>query len=269
MSDKLADDQTAVRVSGLSFSYRSRRSVVQAVRGLTFDVPMGEVVSIVGSSGAGKSTLLHMLARLITPDAGLIEYPAFAGMPRIGYMFQSKGTFPWRTVERNLTYAMEIRGASQQDRKTRAIELCSMVGLIPEEHLRKYPNELSGGQLRRVELAMAFAETPQLLLVDEPTSAVDWLTRRQLQRKFQEVVAAAGITVIAVTHDIEESVWLSDRVIALEHGLIADSVDIPCPRPRTDDLRTTESFRALEDRVIRALTNGSASASNCAHEDLK
>lgn len=244
----------AVNVSGLSYSYRSRTSVVQALRNLSFAVRAGEVLSVVGPSGAGKSTLLHIISRLIAPDDGKVEFPCFESPPRIGYMFQSNGTFPWRTVERNLTYSMEIRGAPREQRKSRALELCSMVGLDAAQHLTKYPSDLSGGQVRRVELAMAFAELPQIVLVDEPTSSVDWITRRQLQRMIQDVVSHSGVTLIVVTHDIEEAVWLSDRVIALGMGSVADSLEIGFPRPRTDELRTTDPFRASEDRIICALT---------------
>lgn len=251
----MAGDGIAVNVRGLAYSYRSPRGVGRVLSGLSFDVRIGEVVSVVGSSGAGKSTLLHILSRLIAPDEGTVEFPAFEAAPRIGYMFQSNGTFPWRTVERNLTYSMEVRGAARVERKSRAWELCLMVGLDPAQHLAKYPSELSGGQLRRVELAMAFAELPQILLVDEPTSSVDWITRRQLQRMIQDVVSTSGVTLIVVTHDIEEAVWLSDRVIALGNGSVADSIEINLPRPRTDELRTTEAFRVSEDRIIQTLTD--------------
>jgi NitT/TauT family transport system ATP-binding protein len=149
---------------------------------------------------------------------------------------------------------MEIRGTEREKRKLRALQLCSMVGLNPAQHLNKYPSELSGGQVRRVELAMALAELPKIVLVDEPTSSVDWITRRQLQRMIQDVVSSSGVTLIVVTHDIEEAVWMSDRVIALQMGSMADSIEIRFPRPRTDDLRTSEAFRVAEERIIRALT---------------
>ena len=112
----IAGKRTAVRIEGLSYSYRSRRGVVRAVRGVSFEVKLGEVLSIVGSSGSGKSTLLHMISRLIASDEGSIQFPAFETPLRIGYMFQSNCTFPWRTVERNITYAMEIRGARPDER---------------------------------------------------------------------------------------------------------------------------------------------------------
>jgi len=254
MSSNITGDGIAVNVRSLSYCYRSRRGVVQALRNLSFAVRAGEVLSVVGPSGAGKSTLLHLLARLITPSEGTVEFPSFEVPPRIGYMFQSNGTFPWRTVERNLTYSMEIRGTEREKRKLRALQLCSMVGLNPAQHLNKYPSELSGGQVRRVELAMALAELPKIVLVDEPTSSVDWITRRQLQRMIQDVVSSSGVTLIVVTHDIEEAVWMSDRVIALQMGSMADSIEIRFPRPRTDDLRTSEAFRVAEERIIRALT---------------
>jgi NitT/TauT family transport system ATP-binding protein len=262
-------DGIALKVKALSYSYRSRGNVVQALCGLSFAVRTGEVLSVVGRSGAGKSTLLHILSRLLDPDEGQVEFPAFETPPRIGYMFQSNGTFPWRTVERNLTYSMEISGAAREHRISRARQLCSMVGLDPVQHLDKYPNELSGGQVRRVELAMAFAQLPQILLVDEPTSSVDWITRRQLQRMIQDVASSSGVTLIVVTHDIEEAVWLSDRVIALDNGFVADSIEIDFPRPRSDELRTTEAFSVSEDRIIRSLTESASRPPVRLRQDFK
>ena len=208
-----------------------------------------------GPSGSGKSTLLNIIAGLIPVTSGAIRYPAFGfgTPPRVGYLFQSDAVFPWRSVERNLTYALEIQHIRSRQRRERAVELCWLVGLDPAVYLRKLPGELSGGELRRVGLGMTMASTPQLLLLDEPTSAVDWLTRRTLQAVIQDVIAGAQSTAVVVTHDVEEAVWLGDRVLVLREGRITRSIDVDLPRPRTDDLRTTRAFEAVEERVIEAL----------------
>lgn len=247
----------AIRADELSYRFRAPHGVEhQALRDVSFDVGLGEVVGVVGPSGAGKSTLLNIVSNLLPADSGSIAYPSFDRLPRIGYMFQSNSAFPWRTVEQNLTYALQIRGESRPLRARRANELCRLVGMDPARYLCKYPKELSGGELRRVELGMALADSPQLILIDEPTSAVDWITRRQLQSMIQELVVSSGATVIFVTHDIEESVWLSDRVLALHDGTLADSIDVDLPRPRTDEMRTGVRFKQLMDQVICSLTNG-------------
>ncbi len=245
----------AVRIDQLSYRYRGRSgAIVEALREIIFDVLPGEFISVVGPSGVGKSTLLQIISNLITPDTGSVQFPAFASRPRIGYLFQSNAVFPWRSVEKNLTYAMEIHGESRKRRCERAEELCRFVGLNPETYLCKYPHELSGGEVRRVGLGMAMAITPDLLLLDEPTSAVDWFARRQLQSLVQEVITRAKSTAIVVTHDVEEAVWLSNRILVLHHGKVANSIEVNLPRPRTDEMRTTPEFKLFEDEVITSLT---------------
>ena len=252
------DEALAISATGLSYGYNSGRGArVEALREVSFNVKLGEFLGVVGPSGSGKSTLLHMLSQLLMPDAGNISFPAFGKMPHVGYMFQGDATFPWRTVEGNLTYALEIRREAGAVRHRRAEELCGLVGLNPGEHLRKFPSQLSGGQVRRVGLGMALADAPDLLLLDEPSSAVDWITRRQLQRMIQDVVIKSRATAIIVTHDIEEAVWLCDRVITLQRGFITNSIDVCLPRLRTDEMRTTETFKVLEDRVIASLVGAS------------
>lgn len=252
----------AVEAQHVRFSYRSARTgqIVNALQDVSFDVQAGEFLSIVGPSGSGKSTLLHLIASLLAPDAGQIRH-AQAGPKRIGYLFQNDAAFPWRTVERNLAYIFELRGLQEPERRQRAKQLCELVGLEPEQYLHRYPRELSGGQLRRVGLGMALADSPGLLLLDEPTSAADWLTRRQLQSMIQDVVTRTRTTVVAVTHDVEEAVWLSDRILSLRNGRIEKSIDVPLSRPRTDATRKHESFQRIEDEVVLALAAGIPDAS--------
>jgi NitT/TauT family transport system ATP-binding protein len=249
---------SAVSVEAVSHQYRTRQgAVVTALREVTFEVAQREFLAIVGPSGSGKSTLLHLIAGLTPVANGSIRFPALPATPRIGYLFQSDAVFPWRTVERNLVYADEIRGVPTRQRRQRAEQLCRLVGLEPATYLPRYAGELSGGELRRVGLGMALAitaGTAGLLLLDEPTSSLDWLTRRQLQAVVQAVVAGAGSAAIAVTHDVEEAVWLSDRVLVLRQGGIECSIEVNLPRPRSDQLRTTPEFGAIEALVVAALS---------------
>src|SRR5258708_21203208 len=137
---------TAIHAERLSYRYITNRGAAHdALRGISFDVAAREIVGIVGSSGAGKSTLLNIVSGLLAADSGTISFPAFDRTPRIGYMFQSNSAFPWRTVERNLTYALEVRRVGRGSRIRRACELCSLVGMDPIKYLAKYPKELSGG----------------------------------------------------------------------------------------------------------------------------
>ena len=255
----------AVHARGLTYRHHSRvRGVVHALREVTLSVAPGGFVAVVGRSGAGKSTLLHILARLLAPESGTVSYPAFDAQPRIGYLFQADAAFPWRTVANNLTYALDIRGVRRHERQVRAEELCLLVNLNPARHLTKYPAELSGGELRRVGLGMALADHPDILLLDEPTSAVDWITRRQLQHTLQDVMTKSSAATIIVTHDIEEAVWLSDRVVVLRDGSITDRVRVDLARPRRDAMRTSDHFRLLEDRVMSALGDTASDESELA-----
>ncbi len=244
----------AVSIRGLSHLYQTQaRDRVEALRAISFDIHVGEMITIVGASGSGKSTLLNMIAGLMPATAGTITFPAFPTPPRIGYLFQRDAVFPWRDVARNLSYSLEVAGRTRAQRRQRAEELCRCVGLNPDVYLRKYPNELSGGELRRVGLGMALANTPDLLLLDEPTGAVDWLARRQLQAMIRSVVSSAGATAVYVTHDVEEAIWLGDKVLVLHAGKIAGTVEVDLDARRSESMRNTEQFRRLQESVIALL----------------
>jgi len=127
--------------------------------------------------------------------------------------------------------------------------------LNPEAHMAKFPNELSGGEIRRLSLGMALSKKPKILLLDEPTSSLDWLSRRQIQSEIQQLVWNKGITVVSVTHDVEEAIWLSNRIIVLKEGKIAATIDINLPHPRTHEMRSLSLFQALEDEVVAAIVS--------------
>lgn len=240
-----------LRLESVTKRYRSLSGkTVEALANLSLSLIEGEFLTIVGPSGAGKSTLLNILAGLDKPTSGRIIFSNKLRKPRIGFVFQSETIFPWRTVERNLTYALELEGIRREGRKQRAEEICRLIGLAPEVFLGKYPKELSGGEKRRVAIGMALAYEADLLLLDEPTSQLDYLSRWDLQQTILDIWSKRRFTTVLVTHDLEEAVYLSDRVLVLEDSTRRAILRIDLPRPRTPALRDSEDFRDLRNQLI-------------------
>lgn len=204
----------------------------------------GEFVSIVGPSGCGKSTLLNIIAGLIPPTTGNVSFGRGITQGRsIGYAFQRDSLLPWRDVQGNVELGLELKGFPKEKRSTLASDYIDMVGL---SMFRKYmPHQLSGGMRKRVELVRALAYDPALLLLDEPFGALDAQTRILLQDELMELVAKKTQTVLLVTHDLEEAIALSDRVVVMSArpGRIKSSHPVDLPRPRTSsDARSSSKF---------------------------
>ena len=214
------------------------------VEDLSFTVGQGEFVCIIGASGCGKTTALRLAAGLYRPTSGTVTFdgkPMTAPRRDIAIIFQDygKALLPWRTAAGNVSLALEAAGVPQAKRAARIAELLAKVGL--PDHAGKYPAEMSGGMQQRLQIARCLAQDPVALLMDEPFGALDAMTRQALQDEVLSLVAASGATVLFVTHDLEEAIYLGDRVIALysNPGRVARIVDIPLPRPR-DQLATRE-----------------------------
>jgi len=207
---------------------------VGAVNGVTLDVEAGETLVLIGTSGSGKTTLMKMVSRLIEPTSGAIrvrgedisKLDPIALRRDIGYVIQKIGLFPHMSIEDNIAVVPRLKGWPPERRRERAVELLSMVGMEPDQYLRRYPAELSGGQQQRVGVARALAGDPPIILMDEPFGALDPITREQLQEEFRQLKERIQKTIIFVTHDIFEAVNLADRMAIIDAGRILQ-VDRP------------------------------------------
>lgn len=213
---KLENAQEVLTVTGLSFGFSNKSP--QVLRDLSIKVRKGEIVSILGRTGCGKSTLLNLIAGLIKPQAGEIMIgQGQASKSRIGYIFQEDALLPWRTVGANLALAKEIGGIQKELFERRQTELLTSFHL-EDTILNKYPTQLSGGMKQRVSIIQTLLFNPSLLLLDEPFSALDFYTKLSLEKEFYALVRNRNITVLLVTHDIEEAIALSDRIILLSQS---------------------------------------------------
>jgi NitT/TauT family transport system ATP-binding protein len=225
-----------IRLTGVSRTFDGRAGRVEALRGIDLDVAEGEFVAVLGRSGCGKSTLLRMIAGLIPASAGQITV---AGTPvtrprrDIAMLFQRPALLPWRSVLDNVLLPVEIFGWSRAKYRDRARELLELAGLAGFE--KRLPHELSGGMQQRVSLCRSLISDPRVMLMDEPFSALDALTREELSGELQRIHMTSGATVVFVTHSIDEAVLLADRVVVLSPrpGRIRSIVEVDIPRPRS------------------------------------
>lgn len=246
-------------VRNISKSYGSPSGPVTALRQISFDVAEGEFVAVLGPSGCGKSTLLQIIAGLVPATSGQIllsDKPITAPPPDMVYLFQqyNKSLFVWRSVEKNVAFPLENRGLKPAEIRERCREYLRIVGLSGFE--THYLWQLSGGMQQRVAIARALAAQPKVLLMDEPFSAVDALTRLELQSLVLDVWSKQKLTVLLVTHDVDEAVFLADRVAMLTtRPSTIDSIsDVGLARPR-DAILTREDpqFLKLRHRLIETL----------------
>lgn len=222
-----------------------------AVRDITASIPAHQVSVIVGPSGCGKSTLLRMISGLDLPTSGVVTFEGekVTGVPEgLAMVFQdySRSLYPWMRVDKNV--AFPLRHLPRQEREKRVQESINAVGLGGREKL--YPWEMSGGMQQRVAIARALGSQPKLLLMDEPYASVDAQTRAELEDLLLEIQASLGITVLVVTHDIDESVYLADHIIVLSRppSVVAETIEINLPRPR-DQIVTKNDPRFVELRT--------------------
>ncbi|MEV6877081.1 ABC transporter ATP-binding protein [Amycolatopsis sp. NPDC051128] len=264
---------TMLEVSGVSHRYGSGAKAHTAVHDLSFTVEAGQLASIVGPSGCGKSTLLRCIAGLTPPTEGTVSLHGdrVSGVPDdLAVVFQdySRSLFPWLSVQKNVEFPLRWRPISKTERRARAAEALEHVGLSGVGG--KFPWQLSGGMQQRVSIARALASRPALLLMDEPFASVDAQTRFELEDLTRRVQREQGSTILVVTHDIDESVYLSDRVLVLSKSpasIVADlTVGLPAER---DQITTRESaeFVTLRGEVARLLHGGAPAEAVAAASD--
>jgi NitT/TauT family transport system ATP-binding protein len=246
-----------IAVRGLRHEYVNRftRERVVALDGVDLDVAEGEFLTVVGPSGCGKSTLLSILAGLTLPTGGevlLDGRPIDGPGPDRGVVFQELAILPWRTVERNIAHGPEIRGAPAAERAAIVRRFVELVGLTGFE--RKYPHELSGGMKQRVAVARTLAANPEVMLMDEPFAAVDAQTRMTLQEELNAIARATGKTIVFVTHNVEEAVFLGDRCCVLTRRPGRVRALVPVPVPRADRIweraASEPGFEATKEHVL-------------------
>jgi NitT/TauT family transport system ATP-binding protein len=225
-----------IRLSGVSRSFAGRSGTVEALREIDLEVADGEFVAVLGRSGCGKSTLLRLVAGLLPASAGEVQVSGErVTKPRrdIAMMFQRPALLPWRTVLDNVLLPVQIFGWRKSAHRRRAHELLELTGLTGFE--KRLPHELSGGMQQRVALCRSLIANPRVMLMDEPFSALDALTREELSVELQRIHMDNGATIVFVTHSIDEAVLLADRVVVLtpRPGRVREILDIKIPRPRT------------------------------------
>lgn len=237
--------------------YGSGENAVRALDGITYTVEDSEFISIVGPSGCGKTTFLRILDGLLEQTSGTIKIdgePVTGSGRDRGMVFQNFNLLPWRTVKGNVELGLEAAGVEKEEREETANKFIKLVGLDGFEDSR--PTELSGGMQQRVGLARALAIDPDILLMDEPLGALDAQTREIMQAELLKIWSEQQKTSVFVTHDIEEAIYLSDRVVVFEPrpGRIERIVDVPFDRPRYDrDLKASPEFGQLREEIWQVL----------------
>jgi NitT/TauT family transport system ATP-binding protein len=221
-----------------------------ALEGVDISINESEFVTIIGPSGCGKTTLLNVIAGLIEPTRGevLVKGEPINGADRDrGMVFQQDSIFPWRTVLKNAEFGLEMKGMPKEKRSKLAMEALRRVDL--ENFAGFFPKELSGGMKKRVALATVLANEPEVLLMDEPFGSLDYPTKIELQKQLLEIWGREPLTVVFVTHDIEEAVFLADKIIVMGKGVVLDIVPVLLARPRTDDVRTSIEMQRLKQHL--------------------
>jgi NitT/TauT family transport system ATP-binding protein len=248
----------AVEFEDVTCTFAGARGSYTAVKDVSLAIGAGEFVSVVGPTGCGKSTLLNVTAGLLKPSSGAVRIfgESLAGVNRrAGYMFQAEALMPWRSALDNVTAGLEFRGVGAEEARRRGEEWLARVGLAGFGD--RYPHQLSGGMRKRTALAQMLILDPQILLMDEPFSALDIQTRQLMENELLELWSADRKSVLFITHDLEEAISLSDRVVVLSAGPATHPIGdfaIDLPRPRdVQEIRLSPRFIELHDRIWHSM----------------
>jgi NitT/TauT family transport system ATP-binding protein len=248
--------ETEIKIENLSVKFPDKNGgePIVALSNVNLEIKQGEFISLLGPSGCGKTTLLRTIADLQEKTSGNISVRGLSPreirlQKKYGIVFQSPVLYEWRTVRRNVCMPMELLGMPKKDRTARVTKMLELVDLM--EFGEKYPHELSGGMQQRVNIARALAIRPEILLMDEPFSALDEFTKEKLHEDLLRIWQKTNKTILFVTHNIQEAVYLSDRVVVLSPhpGRVSAVVDIDLPRPRPIEIKETLEFNALVSKV--------------------
>jgi NitT/TauT family transport system ATP-binding protein len=260
-----ADRDAKVTIRGLGREFTVKGKTIEALSRVDLDIRAGEFVSLVGPSGCGKTTLLRIVAGLEKATSGSVEivHEKGASRPLNAMVFQEQSIFPWMTVRDNVAFGLKARGVRRKDRYAIVDPIVEMVGL--SEFALALPHQLSGGMKQRVSLARAWANDPEILLMDEPFAALDEQTKLSLEVELLQIWETTRKTVLYVTHSIDEALFLSDRIVVMtgRPGRIQDILDLSelMPRPRgVSSVRGNPHYGALFDRIWTELRNASAEA---------
>jgi NitT/TauT family transport system ATP-binding protein len=250
--DRMKAREVILQVQGLSKKFQTGKSEVLALDDISFKTHRREFLCIIGPSGCGKSTLVRILAGLDVASSGQVlldGHPVKGPGRERGMVFQGYTLFPWLTVRKNVMFGLRMNGVGRADAMTQANEWLALIGL--QKFADAYPNQLSGGMKQRVAIVRALVNRPRILLMDEPFSALDAQTRARMQSYLLEIWKKVDVTVVFITHDLDEAIFLADRILVLSAhpGRLAELIEVPIERPRRTEHFTGVEFAATKARL--------------------
>lgn len=250
--DKIYERPVLLETKQLTQKFKHGKTERTILNGIDLKIHKREFICVIGPSGCGKSTFSRIVAGLDGYSSGelLVDGKPIDGpSPERGMVFQGYTLFPWKTVKENVMFGPKMKGASNSSAEAQARDWINIIGL--EKYENQYPHQLSGGMKQRVAIARALVNEPKILLMDEPFGALDPHTRQKMQKHLMDLWANIDITIIFVTHDMDEAILLADRIVALKAnpGEIKEIIEVNLPRPRSPEVMLTPEFKALRERV--------------------
>jgi NitT/TauT family transport system ATP-binding protein len=269
--DKLKQREVILEVKGLGKTFQSHQGEVTALQDINFKTHRRELVCVIGPSGCGKSTLIRILAGLESHTSGevLLDGKPVNGPGRDrGMVFQGYTLFPWLTVKKNVMFGLEMNNAGRNEAESQARQWLELVGLT--KFADAYPHQLSGGMKQRVAIARALANQPRILLMDEPFGALDAQTRAKMQNHLLEIWKNIDITILFITHDLDEAIFLADRILVLKAhpGAVQELIEVPVPRPRSAMQTSSPEFQATKARLEALIHPPSDKATHGEDDDI-
>ena len=250
--DRIKQRDVILEVKDLQKEFSTAKGTVTALKKINFKAHRREFICVIGASGCGKSTLIRILAGLETATSGQVllnNEPVTGPGPDRGMVFQGYTLFPWLTVKKNVMFGLRNQGMSFSNAEAEALQWIDLVGL--EKFCDSYPDQLSGGMKQRVAIARALANKPRILLMDEPFGALDAQTRSKMQSYLLQIWQNIDITIVFITHDLDEAIYLADRILVLKAhpGEVEEVIEVPVSRPRDQEQFISPEFLATRERI--------------------